>query len=280
MIKISSSTSELRILAVMAIMLAMFSSHLFVVTTVDYHVPSKERTIRRLQRIPTEDEFANEYLYRREPFVIDAYTSLEPLMNPDEWTMTSLRERFGDVEFRSGNAPYPMETIKLGDVNEDYNSLRVFQFGTLPATFSLNKSECLPVFGIKYIHTTALHDNAVTACRLLEGVRIPSFIRNKAPLIPLGGLIVGGLGAETAAHKHEPAINILFHGTKRWRLPTVEEFTQQAGDLVFIPHNTEHYVKNLHPSVAWTFQFHENHFDTSVGVAETEALLARNSPAL
>ena len=179
------------------------------------------------------------------------------------WELDQMIEKFPDVLFRNGLAPYPKATKRITEPN-----LQIFQFGTLPASFALDFPNCLPVYGIKYSFADYFHEDVNVACRLLSNLRTPRFIRDGAPTIPLGGLLVGVNGTQTPDHQHEAAINILFQGSKLWKIGECDSFVQKAGDMVFIPGQMAHFVQNLDFSVAWTFQFHENHFQTTVGREE------------
>lgn len=218
--------------------------------------------ITRLAVAPTSKEFHAQLL--SSPLLLENLAG-------EYWDVQSLSERFARVEFRHGLAPYPVLAKPLSP-NAEENE--VFQFGTLPATFALGvPGDCRPVFGMRYGFADHMHASGEVACALLRGVRVPGFIRELAPLIPLGGLLVGRTNATTAKHQHYAAINLLFHGAKRWEIEGVDPFTQRAGEVVYIPESVDHEVRNLEPSVAWTFQFHENHLGTNVGVPETSRLV-------
>jgi len=238
------------------------------------------------------ERFRNEFLNLGLPVVVRGYASEH--VSSGQWTLKALQRRFQDPAwlFRQGPGPYPKHERPFlwhdddGDKDDDNiarnNTLSVFQFGTVPATFALglDAAECLPVFALKYIHTAYMHDDPAMACELLKGVQVPEFVRRLAPLVPVGGLIAGSMGVATVRHRHEAALNILLEGEKRWKMWRQSddrlleiEFTQKVGDVVFIPADMEHEVVNAKPSVAWTFQFHENHFGTSVGRAETQSII-------
>lgn len=133
------------------------------------------------------------------------------------------------------------------------------------------------VFAMRYSFAMNLHRDAYTACELLRNVDIPGCVRMGAPLIPLVGLVVGPVGAETSSHKHDAAFNYLYVGEKIWNIEGYDEFVQRQGDVVFIPHRADHRVVNSKPSLAWTFQFHKDHFLTKTGIPETESLFQAES---
>ena len=218
----------------------------------------------------TSSEFQHLFLFERKPFILENYTEE---MRSEDWELGELRQRFQGVLFRQGPGPYPSDFTSLEGEN-----LEIFQFGTLLAQFALGddiNEGCAPVFAMKYIHTLYIHDDPQVACELLRNIRIPKFVRDGVSLVPLGGLIIGKEGTITTYHRHEAAINILLQGEKYWEIEGVRPFIQHPLDIVFIPHNHQHFVRNNIFSIAWTFQFHENHFGTTAGRLETQLLLER-----
>jgi hypothetical protein len=67
---------------------------------------------------------------------------------------------------------------------------------------------------------------------------------------------------------------MLLQGKKEWSIKGYKVFLQHPADIVYIPAEFDHSIKNLAvANIAWTFQFHENHFGTKVGIPETMRLL-------
>ncbi|KAH9259604.1 hypothetical protein BASA81_002026 [Batrachochytrium salamandrivorans] len=180
--------------------------------------------ITRLAVAPTSKEFHSHLLST--PLLLENLAG-----DSQDWNLQSLTERFAHVEFRHGSAPYPTVAKPLSPNGEENE---VFQFGTLPATFALGeRSDCLPIFGMRYGFADHMHASGEVACALLRGVHVPKFIRELAPLIPLGGLMVGRTNATTTKHQHYAAINMLLHGEKYWEIDGVDSFTQRAGEVAY-----------------------------------------------
>ena len=201
------------------------------------------------------------------------------------WTMEGMRRTWPTVMFRVGpKAPYPAKEALLRDVDVaslPRGSEHVFQFGTVPASFSLwgNDRPCVPRFGFPYSYAKPIHDNATVACEFVSHMRVPRFLKGGVT-VHLAGIIAGGAGASTAMHDHDAAINVLLVGEKQWILggadarsthaSRVFTCTQRAGDVVFIPEHMPHAVVNVHESVAVQLQWHHDHFLTTTGHAELE----------
>jgi hypothetical protein len=179
-----------RIKAVLGIILIVFT---FVIKSW-WLFADKNDNLKDISRIDcrkelvTPEQFKKHVAENIKPLVLEGCVLTNTRIKLEDWTLDALQKRFATVSFRTGAAPYPSLT-RLGLSNDVNEPLEVFQFGTLPATFALGiPGGCKPIFARKYFHAAYIHDNAEIACQLLNGVSLPDFVRENAPLVPLGKL--------------------------------------------------------------------------------------------
>jgi hypothetical protein len=224
----------------------------------------------------TPEDFNVKFQIPRIPAVFRKVATNQHGWDLSQWTLSALKHKFPETLFRYGGSPYPTRELKLHDMRFDEASTpHLFQFGMVPATFTVGHKPCLPIKGLPHPYAKLIHDNLTIACEILENIVIPPFLSaNNAAIIHLAGLFISGSGSFIPMHKHHAAVNILIHGGKKqWDMDEACFINQDPGDVVFIPEDMNHRVWTLDFSIAVQLQWHANHFLKNIGIGELDRMI-------
>lgn len=172
--------------------------------------------------------------------------SEEPWPAFRHWQFNNLASFFQGVSFRVGPGPYPSEELTVGEFLSLATTLRrqqrqgkgyaaeelptIFQYGEVPTSWIVwgHTFPCVPRIAFFHPKSQPMHRNATLLCdKILGQVQVPRFIihehltrKKGVELPPLmithSGFLVGFEGSGIDFHEHQDAINLLFHGEKRW----------------------------------------------------------------